>query len=168
MTGIASFAGTSLECIQRTVWKQEFDLRAANAVLGSFRFTDVFKRRAVAETLEGTWTLERKGFWKPRVFVRDVTGKIVAEIPWNMSGEIRIRCTMARVLRLKRGGWRRTDYEITTDMNFLLMHVKRTIGLRTSLSIALTERAGHLPELPWVLAFGIFTCLVDASGRRSR
>lgn len=164
MRPFASMAGASLQCTQPSVWKQEFELNAGDTRLGSFRFRDVFKWRAEAESSEGTWTFERRGLWKPRVIIRDHGEKTVTEIAWNMAGEMKIRCTMARILRLKRVRWR-SDYDVTTDMNFPLMHIRRQRGLKTTLEIRLTDRAGRLRELPWVLLFAVFTCLSDASGK---
>lgn len=79
---------------QKLIWKQkrfgvhDFELRSGNDLVGAMYWTKWFSDLAVAETAEGSWELDRPGFFRDRVVVcRRQTGKQIGLFDKGWFGE---------------------------------------------------------------------------------
>jgi hypothetical protein len=58
------------ELRQPSVRRQTYELRADNELVGTLHWPSAFRSRCVAETIDGSWTFERQGYWNSRASTR--------------------------------------------------------------------------------------------------
>lgn len=120
----------------RVVWMQpramerRFELRAGDHLVGTLRWEKVFSHRAIAETEEGRWCLERRGFFRRRVAaVQADSGIDVAQIALNWKNEGALTLADERVFHWRKirfwryhwalvDEWDNTIFELRVRMRF--------------------------------------------------
>lgn len=167
MKSIRSLAGTMLQCIQPSIWKLEFEVRAGEEVVGAIRFPSVLRRRAEAESADGRWVIEDKGFFKQRLSVSRADDQApVADFVFSAYGQNTIRLSETRILRFKRDFWKR-EYSLTTDMNMPLLKLKEHVTLKGEFEITLDRRAETTEEVPWLFFLVIYIAISNRRRRRA-
>ncbi|HEX9615522.1 MAG TPA: hypothetical protein VGA55_08435 [Bacteroidota bacterium] len=164
MNSFRSFAAQTVQCSKVSVLKEEYEFRFRNELIGTLKFSSAFKKRAEAQSADGSWIVEERGFWEPRILV-SVAGenRPLIEIPRLLAALIKIRLPGWRILRLKRDFWK-GEHALKTDMNFPLLTMKGRKGLKSTYQIAIDSRAGKLAELPW-LVFVVLFAVVSEKGK---
>ncbi len=164
MKSIRSFAGSTLQCIQPSFLKQEYELRAGEELVGTIRFPNVFKRKAEVVSADGQWTIEEKGIFTQRISVSTSGGENpVTVLPFGAFRDNKIHVTGTKVLRLKRNLWKQ-EYTLTTDMNLPVLQVKERAGLKSSFDLVLSGRTETIEEFPWLIFLVLNIALFN--GRR--
>jgi hypothetical protein len=84
----------------KLIWKQkqfgahDFELRSDEELVGSMYWTKWFSDRAIAETADGAWELDRPGFFRDRVLVTERQSGIeiaVFDKGWFGEGTLSLR-----------------------------------------------------------------------------
>jgi hypothetical protein len=164
MRPISSFAGSTLQCLQPSMLKQEYELRAGDELVGTIRFPNVFKRKADVMSADGQWTIEEKGIFTQRLSVTRPGGENpVTVLPFGAFRDNKIHLTGSKVVRLKRNFWKQ-EYTLTTDMNLPVLQVKERGGLKSSFDLILDGRAETVQEFPWLIFLVLNIALFN--GRR--
>jgi len=165
MKSIRLLTGRTLQCVQPSIWKLEYEVRSGAEVVGTIRFPKALSRKAEAESGDGQWIIADRGIFKQKLFVtRANDQKPVAEYVFGAFGENKIRLSESRRLRLKRDFWKH-EYALTTDMNMLLFKLKERAGLKGVIDIDLDKRAESTEELPWLFFLVLYIAI---SNRRQR
>ncbi|MEX1139280.1 MAG: hypothetical protein WEF53_08085 [Bacteroidota bacterium] len=167
MKSIRSFTGTTLQCVQPSIWKPEYEVRSGAEVVGIIRFAMALNRKAEAESADGHWIIEDRGIFKQKLFVSRSNGqKPVAEYVFRTFGENKIRLSETRSLRVKRNFWKR-EYALTTDMNMPLFKLKEGAVFKGAFDIILDKRAESTEELPWLFFLVLYIAILNRRRRRA-
>jgi len=167
MKPILSLTGTTLQCVQPSIWKPEYEVRSGAEVVGTIRFPMALSSKAEAESGDGHWIIENRGFFKQKLIVSRPNGqKPVAEYVFRAFGENKIRLSETRSLRLKRNFWKR-EYALTTDMNMPLFKLKEGAVLKGEIDIILDKRAESTKELPWLFFLVLYIAILNRRRRRA-
>lgn len=148
---LRSYAGVTLDCVQPSAWKQDYELRAAGVVIGTLKTPNIFARTTEAKTADGTWVIAEKGFFTSRFRItQGVDETVTAEFEMPRFGDGKIRLSPTRVLKFKRNFWKR-QYSLTTDMNASLVTVTSEVSLLGQFKVKIDHRAENYEELPWLV-----------------
>lgn len=167
MKSIRSLAGTTMQCIQPSMWKLEFEIRAGEEVVGTIRFPSVLNRKAEAESADGRWIIEDKGIFRQKLFVsRADDQQPIADHVFTPFGQNVIRLSATRILRFKRDFWKR-EYSLTTDMNMPLLKLKEHLRLKGEFEIIVDRRAETTEEFPWLFFLVVYIAISNRRRRRA-
>ncbi|NIM96462.1 MAG: hypothetical protein GTO18_22405 [Anaerolineales bacterium] len=148
--------------IQRLMWKQkgfalhDFELISANDLVGRMYWPKWLSDRAVAMYAENRWTLDRVGFFRDRIVVRDAkSGDKVADYEFDWLGDGTITLSDGQKFQ-----WYRTKilcetWILVDEAGDTLLEFQ--VGMRWFkyvVEVNVDVRADRLPELPLLL----FTC----------
>src|SRR5262245_49240940 len=84
----------TLTWTQPRLLQRSYELRAGEEVVGSLRWEKLFSSRAIAECSGEQWTIERAGFFHPRITARALgsgTDVAVLEKGWCGRGTLEVR-----------------------------------------------------------------------------
>lgn len=166
MKHLRNYAGSTLVCSQPSVWKQEYELRSGEELVGGLRIPNILGRRAECETADGKWVIEEKGFFTSRMRITiPEKGSLVSEFEMARFGEGKIRLSPTRSLKFKRNFWKRL-FLLTTDMNFPLVTVQGHVSLNDAFDVKIDLRGENYPELPWLVFAVLFYAI--SSRRKAR
>lgn len=70
MEHISKVVHQELVWTQPNAFKEEYELRGEDALVGTLKFRSAFGSLAIAETADGCWTFKRVGFFATRVSIR--------------------------------------------------------------------------------------------------
>ncbi|MEX2115618.1 MAG: hypothetical protein WEB37_01925 [Bacteroidota bacterium] len=167
MKSLFSFAGRTIQCVQPSVWKLEYEVRSGDEVVGTIRFLQILSRRAEAESADGRWIIEDKGFFRQKLSVsRADDQKPVADYVFRAFGQNTIRLSETRILRFKRDFWKR-EYSLTTDMNMPLLKLKEYVRFKGEFEIILDRRAETTEEFPWLFFLVVYIAISNRRRRRA-
>ncbi len=167
MKPIRSLTGTTLQCVQPSMWKLKYEIRSGEEVVGTVHFPKALSRKAEAESADGRWIIEDKGIFRQKLFVSQASDqKPVAEYVFQAFGVNKIRLSEVRVLRFKRNFWKR-EYTLTTDMNMPLLKVKEGVGLKGEFDVILDRRAESTVELPWLFFLVMYIAISNRKRRKA-
>jgi len=156
MKNIRSVVDHELTWAQKSVFKNEFELRFGGELVATLRLPKMMGTGAVAESGDGSWTFERIGFWKSKTVVKaggstDELGSYTNN-KWKAGG----------ILQLPNGkkfafwrSWRGVS-EFRTEAGEPLFQIQNRASFRASATVRINRMALQTPELPWMVLFGFY------------
>src|SRR5689334_16162178 len=81
------YSGRELQWVHPNLLGAEYELRAGEEVLARLHWKGALTSRALAETADGSWAIERKGISQTTTVLALDTGKELATITRGISGQ---------------------------------------------------------------------------------
>jgi hypothetical protein len=139
-------------------------LRSGGANLASLTWEKVLGNTATARTADHSWRFERQGLFRRRILLHDDHHTLIGElIPnWLGRGEL--------ALDGRRFKWRNANFwgsrwEMLGDNTRLLEFRMKRWSYNPSAQVTVTHAALKYQELPLLLAFGWYLCVLNWKDR---
>ena len=162
MRRIAELIGSELKWAQPTAFKTQYELRAGDELVAVLRISGLFRDQAAAESADGCWTFERVGFRRNMVRVSACGAEADAAL-FKMSrwgdGSGALQLPGGRKLSATTNFWR-TEYQFGSEDGEPLLRLSGGGVLRQNAKVDVPAIAAGLPELPWLVAFGLFLMVI--------
>lgn len=161
MQRIAEVADRELKWHQPAWTRQEYELSEPAGPVARLAFQSMLGTRAVAESGDGSWTFKRVGFWQQRATVR-VAGSehdlaVFRNNTWRNGGTLEF-AEGAR-FRATTNFWN-TRFAWETEQEEALVRFHYGGVFRLSATVEITDAARARPELPLLLLFGWYLCVM--------
>jgi hypothetical protein len=165
---IAEVIGRELEWVQPSAWKMEYELHAGDELIATLRFRSSFGSFATTESADGCWTFKRVGFWQTRVTIRGCGSETdIATFKNNTwSGGGTLELPDGREILATTNLWR-TNFEFKTEAGATLVRFKTGGLVHLSATVEIQPDAAGVPELPWVVMFGLYLAVMMSSDTAS-
>jgi hypothetical protein len=157
MKSIGSVIDHELTWSQASAFKNEYELRFGGELVASLRLPKMIGTMGVAESSDGSWTLERVGFWKMRTVIKangsaDELGSY-RNTAWKSGGVLEL--PGGKKFIVWKSFWKRI-FELRTEAGEPLYQLQQLTTFRVSASLRINRRALQEPELPWLVMFGFY------------
>ena len=153
-TRLGSFAGSTLDVVQPSIWKNVHELRDHDRRVATLTFKNLLGFEATGTCDEGSWTIGQKGMWKPKVIVREAaTGNQVTDVPVHLFKQTFTFSLPRReheTLTISRNFWA-TRFTLTGRMGWELLTLTTKPFSFSSGTFTVREKAGSYDEIPWLL-----------------
>lgn len=147
--------------------ERRYTLQAGDDLLAVLRWESLFSCQAVAETADGTWVLQRTGFFRSRVVVRAVGSDTeVATVRAGWSGTGEIQASDHRRYRWRKAGFWSPFWFLEGEDGLPLVEFERAF-LRRAAAVRVQPSAGAIPDLALLVALGWYLLVLaddDAAG----
>jgi hypothetical protein len=164
MKTIRSVADYELTWSQQSLFKNEFELRWGGELVATLRLPKMIGTMGVAESEDGSWSFERKGFWKSRTIVTPTgaTEPIGTFLNnrWGMGGTLEL--ADGTRFAYWRSVWKSLS-EFRTDAGEPLFQIKQHTALKVSATMRINRKALSFPELPWLALFAFYLIVMARS-----
>lgn len=164
MKKINEVIGRELEWVQPSAWKMEYELRAGDDLIATLRFRSSFGSFATAESADGCWTFKRVGFWQTRVTIRGCGSEMDIAMfknnTWSGGGTLEL--PDGRKILATTNLWQ-TNFEFQTEAGEALVRFKTGGLVHLSATVEIEPAAAQVPELPWVVMFGLYLAVMMSS-----
>jgi hypothetical protein len=145
--------GQDLRWIQPDAWKQCYELRAGESLLATMRSEGFWKTSFIVESAEGTWRLDRSGFWTTKVQAIDTTTQAeVVSFPWKFLGDGLVSLNN-NPLRWHSTSFWSSEWAFTDETGTDIIGFKIKGFWRSGAAISLRSGSEGMP-LPLLLALG--------------
>ncbi|PZR94323.1 MAG: hypothetical protein DLM67_12530 [Candidatus Nephthysia bennettiae] len=154
-------AGQALRWVQRSAGKQAYELRAGDEVTGSL----VWQRGtlAVGKVGDRRWTIQREGFWHPRITVRveeSELNTVVLHQSWRGGGILEL--TSGRMVRFKAANVWRSQWDWQEAEGEALVRFRSRQGFNSGAELEIMPAAAGFPELSLLAVLGWYLILLGA------
>jgi len=157
---ISDVADRELTWAQPSFARQAFELTAPDAV-GRLVFPRMLGTLAEAESGEGTWTFKRVGFFHQRATVRTAGAEtdlaVFRNNTWHCGGTLEF--AEGRRFRATTNFWN-TRFAWETEDAQTLLRFHHGGAFKLSATVEIQEAARALPELPVLVLFGWYLCVM--------
>lgn len=157
MRRIAELLTYDLKWTQPQALKMEYELHADGELVATLRFKSTFGTLATAESADGSWTFKRVGFFKTHVTIRvagsDENIAVFKNNAWTSGGILEL--ADGRKFPASTNFWQ-TQYELKSEAGEPLLRFKNGGFLHLSAEVTILPQAASLPELPWIMALGLY------------
>lgn len=150
MDHLSNAALQDLVWTQPNAFKEEYELRGADSLMGTLKFRSAFGSLAVAETADGCWTFKRVGFFATRVSIRACDSEIeLATFKNNTwSGGGTLEFPDGRNYRASTNFWQ-TKLELVSQYDQVVLSYSDIGGFfRRTARVNIDPTVARLPELP--------------------
>jgi len=165
---VADVADRELTWTQPSFTKQVYHLSEHGALVGRLVFPRMLGTLAEAESGDGAWTFKRVGFWQQRATVRtpgsDHDLAVFQNNTWKGGGTLEF--TEGMRFRATTNFWN-TRFAWETEEEQALVRFHHGGAFKLSATVEIQEAARTLPQLPLLLLFGWYLCVMlhrDAGG----
>jgi len=165
---VADVADRELTWTQPSFTKQVYHLSEHGALVGRLVFPRMLGTLAEAESGDGAWTFKRVGFWQQRATVRtpgsDHDLAVFQNNTWKGGGTLQF--TEGMRFHATTNFWN-TRFAWETEEEQALVRFHYGGAFKLSATVEIQEAARTLPQLPLLLLFGWYLCVMlhrDASG----
>jgi hypothetical protein len=149
---LSQLSGQTLKLIQPSIWKNKFELKYNDELLGKISSRGAFSPGLIIELLENEWELYSPKFWKTEMAVRE-KGKENPFAKYNkklFSREGIVFLPKGQRLKIK-FGLVRGKYGIYTSSGTCLVTIKDEISLKSSTLVYIETSSEFLDKYPWVI-----------------
>lgn len=153
MEPLQNFVQKDLLWSQPSAFKEEYELRFEELLLGTLNFRSSWGTLATAKTRSGCWTFKRVGFFSTRVTIRPCeTEQDLASFHNNTwSGGGTLELANGRTFRATTNFWQ-TRLAMVTEQDDLLLHYSDIGGFfQRSGTLMIEPPAAALPEMDWMV-----------------
>jgi len=153
MEPISKMADQDLVWTQPNAFKEEYELRAQDALLATLKFRSAFGSLAVAETGNGCWTFKRVGFFSTRVSIRacDTETDMASFKNNTWSGGGTLEFPNGRSYRASTNFWQ-TRLELVSEYDQVVLSYSDIGGFfRRTASVQIESFASKIEELPMMV-----------------
>ena len=161
MERIVAVADRELRWAQPSFLRQEFELTAASEVVARLAFRGILGTLATAESGDGAWTFKRVGFWQGRATVRAAGSEadlaVFRNDTWKSGGTLEF--VGGPRYRATTNFWN-TRFAFETESEDSLVRFHHGGAFRLSSTVEISETARALPELPLLVLFGWYLCVM--------
>lgn len=133
---------------QPSAFKEHYELRAGDEVLGTLDWENGWGTLATARTAEGAWTFKRSGFWQQRIGVRPLGSEreVATFVPgWTGNGTLTVEGERT-FLWVGKGFWGLEKLWQEREGEPPLIGFKQVGSLKTEARVFLSPTAASLPE----------------------
>jgi len=153
MEPISKVAQQELIWTQPNAFKEEYELRGDDNLVGTLKFRSAFGSLAIAETAEGCWTFKRVGFFSTRVSVRTCDSEtdiaVFKNNTWSGGGTLEL--PNGRTYRASTNFWQ-TKLELISEYDQLVLSYSDIGGFfRRTASVKIEQTAVQMSDLPWIV-----------------
>jgi hypothetical protein len=161
MRKISALVDHEIEWQQLKGLKSEFELRFGDEIVATMKLPKMLSSAAVFRCEEGSWTIERVGFFSSKTIVHaEGSTKEVGTYsprPWKGGGIVEL--TEGRKLELRTNVWKGT-FEWCTEEGESIVHMKGRGFLKYVVDVRMGRSALKWPELPWLIALVFYQMLM--------
>ncbi|MHB8932478.1 MAG: hypothetical protein ACYC6H_03300 [Bellilinea sp.] len=153
MEPISKVAQKELIWTQPNAFKEEYELRGDDVLVGTLKFRSAFGSLAIAETADGCWTFKRVGFFSTRVSVRacDSETDIASFKNSTWSGGGTLELPNGRTYRASTNFWQ-TKLELISEYDQLVLSYSDIGGFfRRTAMVQIEQYAAQIADLPWMV-----------------
>jgi hypothetical protein len=168
MKTIQSVIDQELTWSQQSLFKNEYELHWGGELVGTLRFPKMLGTMGEGQSGDGSWTFERKGFWKTTTLIKtsgsaQVVGSYTNK-KWGAGGILEL--STGKKLTIWRSIWKGLS-ELRTEEGEPLFEIRQKSSLRLSATVRISRKALALPELPWLVLFGFYLLVMARSDAAS-
>jgi hypothetical protein len=165
MRKISEYIGNQLLIVQKSIWKNEFELRFGEELIAQMKHPKFF-----SELVELTFQNEIYEFFRPKFFSREVAvRKKGYENPfahfknnfWGSKGTLEL--PRGNNLNIKFGIFKKQT-EIFLGENDLLVSILSRFSVKRRSEVVIEKRSEIIDEHPWIVMFGFY---ISQSRKRS-
>lgn len=144
--------------------RQEYELHFGNDLVATLRFPKMLSSNAVAESGDGKWELERKGFFNITIIVRKngYESALATFTPRPFKGGGIVQLEGGKTLVLRQNAWK-SIHELGTEEGESLMELTSRGFFRFFVDVKMNRRALQYEELPAIVILLFYIILM---GRR--
>ena len=153
MEPISKVAQKELIWTQPNAFKEDYELRGEEILVGTLKFRSAFGSLAIAETADGCWTFKRVGFFSTRVSVRACDSETdIASFKNNTwSGGGTLELPNGRTYRASTNFWQ-TKLELISEFDQLVLSYSDIGGFfRRTAMVQIEQNAAQIADLPWMV-----------------
>lgn len=154
-------AGRELTWAQPSFARQAFELTEHGAPVGRLVFPRMLGTLAEGLTGDGSWTFKRVGFWQQRATVRTPGAEgdlaVFQNNTWHGGGTLEF--AQGARFRATTNFWS-TRFAWETEGEEALVRFHYGGAFKLSASVEIQESARALPELPVLVLFGWYLCVM--------
>lgn len=149
---ISQLAGQTLNITQPSVWKNVFELKYGDDLLGKIRSKSALSSNLIVNLLENEWEIYSPKFWRSEIAIKE-KGK---ENPFArydkklFSREGIVYLPMGQRLKIK-FGLIKGKYGVYTISGRCLATIKDVISFKTNTQIYIETGSEILDKYPWVI-----------------
>jgi len=157
MRKISEYIGNELLIVQKSIWKNEFELRFGEELIAQMKHPKFF-----SELVELTFQNESYEFFRPKFFSREVAvRKKGYENPlahfknnfWGSKGVLEL----PRGIRLNlKFGFFRKQVEIYLGESDLLVSILSRFSMKERSQVIIEKRSEIIDEYPWIVMLGFY------------
>lgn len=163
---MSQLEGQTLEIIQPSIWKNYFEIRYNDQILGNIKTHGWFGSILMVEFFGKEWEIYRPSFWLSEIDIRE-KGK---ENPFAsykrklFSREGFVHLPKGKRLKIKLGIFRST-YDIYNMMGKCVVSLRDKVIFKSVTEVKIEESSEILDEYPWVI---VLAWNLARQGRKSR
>lgn len=149
---LSQLTGQTIKISQPSIWKNEFELKYEDELLGKIRTRNAFSTDLIVELLEGKWEIYSPRFWRSEIAIRE-KGKENPFATYDkklFSKEGTVFLPKGQRLKIK-FGLIKGKYGVYTISGRCLATIKDKVSLKTSTLIYVETGSEFLDKYPWVV-----------------
>jgi hypothetical protein len=162
MRKLTALVDHHLTWIQQSGLRSQYELRFGDELVATLRFPKMLSTRAILESGEGNWIIERTGFFNAKTVVRQVDSEkdlaVFSANVWRGGGVLEI--SEGRTLEVRTNAWR-TVSQLLTASGEQLVETKGRGFFRFSADVTMAHQASQWPELPWMVAMMFYVMIMS-------
>jgi hypothetical protein len=149
---ISHLSGQTIKITQPSVWKNKFEIKCNDELLGNISPRGAFSRGLIIELLESEWEVYSPVFWKSEIAIRE-KGKENPFATYNkklFSREGTVFLPKGQRLKIK-FGLLKGKYGIYTISGVCLVSIKDELSFKASSLVFIENSSEFLDKYPWVI-----------------
>jgi hypothetical protein len=152
MKNLSELIGKELLLIQPGIWKQYFELKFNEEIIGTMRITGFFKSRALIKFGKEEYEIYKEKFWSRKTLIRktgfEMSFADYEEKFFSNSGKVSI--TGGHTFTIKFYSFK-SKYEIISDKDVPLVRFKNAISFKHKTEVSIISESEILNENPWLI-----------------
>jgi hypothetical protein len=162
MKAIRAFAGQALIWAQPRAMRQQFALYCGDEVLAIMRWQSSWRSDATAETAEGSWSFQRRGFSRQVIIESSQGGAALPTLTRGWTGSATLSFPDGHGYLWKRTGFWGSRRAWTTAEGVPLLSIKTRSGfLKMGAEVEIQPFAAALPELALLMTLGWYLAVLE-------
>ncbi|NWF88402.1 MAG: hypothetical protein HXY50_02965 [Ignavibacteriaceae bacterium] len=167
MKTLSNYFGKTLNFVQPSIWKRNFELLDGNEVIGTLTYPKFFSVKAEAKIFDNSWEFYEPKWWKNLIEIREPGRElpIASFKPALLKNKETLKLPSGESMILNSNLFS-TTIEILDHYSSRLVSLKRKMNVKTTYEIQIEKRSEVLDRNPWVLLLIIYA-EINKNRRRS-
>ncbi len=153
MPTLQDVIGQELTWEQPALFKRIYELRMSETVFATLTWQRGWRSVADLKTPYQQWTIQRQGFWRPRIIVSDNAGTVIARLTHRWSSGT-LTFANGAAYTIKRQGFWNGEWFWLTPQETPALRIKPRWGGSRRARVVVEPTGAALPELPILAGVG--------------